>query len=857
MSPPAQPIIHFREGLPTPHLQPDWLASSPSSAFKIACYFANMYRTAPWPKSGGFCVFLNAKADPTSQALMLPDDLILTRPTPRWDEVKDDGSDFKDATNRKWNQVFGVPWSQVIENTYADGNGMRGDLRFKNVSSKDPRLCRAPKSYAEREGMRTVLLTPMGNPLSMKHWAVSVFAAFSLNQHLRRAYGLPRLTHLLSGGWNGTSRNAWVQFMQSSLPPAMGNVHVTPGTALNERQTSSKDRTKRLPAVVPKWSQQCFNGIIVGIGAGHSIDPLWMVDRTDALRLRKALARSLIKMDTEKTSPPPPPPPSQFGAKSFSLPQKPASATAASSHASVFSVSAAGSSSLRRIATESLQQAKQAVRSANPSQLKVLIVNRKKRKLANVPQLIDAIRSDAAAPERRGCASLAGECDLSWKLESIRDTFMEGMRATDQIRTWLDGPNVVVVPHGAGSTHATYLPPCSVVIEVVPNMYPQFSFLVPTLRSGSYMLYLYETSVIGNPQLACINTSIGKTRIARGDPAMHVHPPLLVQLLHRGAALRKRCLANYPSIEYNPHERMQQNGLAFMASGYRGMNIPRMLSPQEAIGYHSIVPIIATGPGVTKALWESSHASRLRLQKCRTSTGHGPTSNPSTTICQAPAVAQSDLLYAYASLRGARGGEAKDQNDGGVRGLVPDAAATACVEACNLELLELESPSHEHVHKSSQARGCKACLHQEVAAEVSHHHQAPAADEARAREIRKRTTCAPRAHKSSPMTTAEGYRAYMAALVNRTCGLSSASVLPNGELDDTKLPYMFKARIKALCQGRLKGLQGLRRAGPKDGGKAKTKGGGKAKLKSGGKAKLKGGGGAREQRANSKRIHGI
>ena len=50
-------IVYFKEGLPTPHLQPDWLATSVSSGIKIGCYFANVYRAAPWPKSGGFCVF--------------------------------------------------------------------------------------------------------------------------------------------------------------------------------------------------------------------------------------------------------------------------------------------------------------------------------------------------------------------------------------------------------------------------------------------------------------------------------------------------------------------------------------------------------------------------------------------------------------------------------------------------------------------------------------------------------------------------------------------------------------------------------------------------------------------------------
>ena len=87
MAPPAQPVVFFREGAPTPYLQPDWVARSASSGFQISCYFANMYRAAPWPKSGGFCAFLNVKADRATGAIMLPDDLAVMRPSPQWDEV--------------------------------------------------------------------------------------------------------------------------------------------------------------------------------------------------------------------------------------------------------------------------------------------------------------------------------------------------------------------------------------------------------------------------------------------------------------------------------------------------------------------------------------------------------------------------------------------------------------------------------------------------------------------------------------------------------------------------------------------------------------------------------------------------
>ena len=62
---------------------------------------------------------------------------------------------------------------------------------------------------------------------------------------------------------------------------------------------------------------------------------------------------------------------------------------------------------------------------------------------------------------------------------------------------------------------------------------------------------------------------------------MHVHAPLLIQLIHRGAALRKRCLASYPSIEFTPHEKMVQNGLAQAAASSKWERVPKMMAPQE------------------------------------------------------------------------------------------------------------------------------------------------------------------------------------------------------------------------------------------------------------------------------------
>ena len=75
---------------------------------------------------------------------------------------------------------------------------------------------------------------------------------------------------------------------------------------------------------------------------------------------------------------------------------------------------------------------------------------------------------------------------------------MEKLNATEQISSFVgaSGPNVFIVPHGAGTTHVSYLEPCSVVIEVVPYNYPQYSFMMPTLRSGSFMLYMIESTAL-------------------------------------------------------------------------------------------------------------------------------------------------------------------------------------------------------------------------------------------------------------------------------------------------------------------------------------------------------------------------
>lgn len=733
----AEPIAYFSEPQLArgQALQPEWTLISPASGVQIKCYFANLFRAAPWPKSGGFCYFHNIKADAASAALLLPDDFVLA---PRTPHPMDDNAARKvvvgegahkwgteDHAEQKWGQVIGRGLSSVLGNTFYDASGMRGGLAFKNVSATDPRLC---PSHARSD--KTVLMTPMGDPTSMKHWAVSAMAAFSLNLHLKHDFGLPHLTHMLAGHSNRTGQNAWVDFMRSALPRAAG-VEVLPGNTLNEKITSSKRKEALLPKRVPGWAQQCFDGVIVGVGAGHSIDPLWLLDRSDTLRLRRTLARAILAYASPAAAPvanakaPPSTPPR----KSLTPPQ---------------------TASLRVLAETSIAKAKRLVQQTDATQLNVLIVNRKKRRLGNAPEIVEALKADVAAKEGRTCSGLAGECDLSWRLSSINHTRMEGASAAEQVRTWLDGPNVVIVPHGAGSTHATYLPPCSVVLEVVPNMYPQFSFLVPTMRAGVHMLYLYEASTVGNPMLSCLNTSkptSGRSfaRLARNNPVMTVDTSLLVQMVHRGSFLRKRCLANFPNIEFNPHERLLQTGLAKAGAKRHWATIPRMVAPQEAIGAHFDVPIIATGPGVTKALADAprSLAARDAAWPCRTWMPHSEITGPP---CIPPSLEPRKLLHTYATLRGPK---------------LPSACADTCGSAANPGTTAgIVPPTNEEA--------CRVCLHASVTSEVIAQHTTPS-DPSYRKEIATRTTCrgSREQEKGSkhPPQVKDGIALYRAALV--------------------------------------------------------------------------------------------
>lgn len=726
-------------------LQPDFSLESRGSGVRISCYFANLYRAAPWPKSGGFCFLRNIVASAEHNAILLPDDL---RIVPRAPHPADDPE--PQNYDAKWSHVLGAKLSTVLANTFADASGMRGGLRFKNVSAGDPELC----SLADaRPSRRTVLLTPLGDPTSMKHWAVAAFAAFSLHLHLKADYGLPRLTHLLGGSSNRSGVNAWVDFMRAALPPAIGAT-VLPGNALNEKVTSSKRKEGLRPPRVPAWAQRCFNGVIVGVGGGHSVDPMWLLDRTDTLRLRRTLARHILAVTSTPRTP-----------------LRAASPLGASHRAS-----------LRTLAQQSMSRAKRAVREADPAALRVLLVNRKRRRIGNAEDIVNALTRDAAAPERRTCAPLSGACDLSWRVASINHTRMEGASAAEQVRTWLDGPNVVIVPHGAGSTHATYLPPCSVVIEVVPNMYPQFSFLVPTMRAGVHMLYLYEASALGNQPLTCLGgKDAGRTRLARADPVMHVHTPMLLQLMHRGAHLRKRCLAHFPDVEYNPHERILQTSLATSAASSHFKHLPRLLGAQEALQFHAVIPTVATGPGVTAARARSaeSRAALTAAWPCRTHMNHGV---GAPAACLPTPVRSPQVLQAYAAARGGA--------------LHPSCAATCGVSAEGRVL-------RGAVSSAVSEEQCRRCLHANVAREVlAQHSTRPAEPRGYGMELAKRNRCdrasvAIGISKSAklPPIAPHGVALYRAAVVNRSC-LATPTLRPTREED---LPMLFRERLAVLC----------------------------------------------------------
>ena len=530
---------HRPEGKP---LRPSWLATARKGSTRLGCLEENVFRAAPWPKTGGFCYLHNVRADHQTGAILLPKSL-----TPSTINMSGARS------------IFGAHMPEILNGTRAVDH-QRGSVRFTQVEDDNLGLCNARQTAA-----RTVLITPVRAQSSLKHWAVTVLAAFSLNRHLQSTFALPPLTHLVHAPTDGKAATAWsVAFWRAltrakALPPGAYLLSVV----LVGRRQRGRRRAASMPSL---W--------LVGIGAGHTSDPLWVLDRTDILALRSILALEV---------------------------------------------------GLSRLASLTREAAIQRVKVSDPTALRVLIINRKTRSIGNPQELADAIQN--TVPTERVCAPFPANfgvnCDLDWHAESAKIVKMENLSAHEQIRTVMDGPNVLVLPHGAGTVHARYLQPCSVVIEVMPYGYPQWSFTAPTMRSGSYILYLAETTALGNPALTCKkapnSTTCAETRLhsgstawkrchreARGNPVMQVDPAMLLQLVHRAAHLRRSCMIHYPEIELLPHEVMMKQALRQMSVRHARVTsssgLPLVYAGQEAWQLHVPVPMIATGHGISKKM---------------------------------------------------------------------------------------------------------------------------------------------------------------------------------------------------------------------------------------------------------------
>ena len=562
-------------------LQPDWQAVSPSTGTRILCFTPNMLRASPWPKSGGFCYFEGIRADPKSQAIMLPSDFQLKTHHPNLDS----------EAQRS------LPWRSILGRVDM-GNGVamsatRGGMRFINVSVNDPRLCDNRQRVKDNPPKMRVQLTPLGDPKSLPHWSVAMFAAFSLQLHLSNDFGLPSLTHVFAND-HGKGSYDWVTFLRETLSKSAGL------TVLD---------TPLHIAGHDKWSQlrECFDGTVVGIGAGYSYDPLWFLAPTDVLQLRRVLAQALIKKG----------------------------------------VLGDDSGGLQGIAKRKMSAAIAALVDRDPVELHVHVMNRVKRSIGNVAELADAIRFSSSNPMLRKCVSgFSGECDLSWRA-TVETTNMEQLSAVQQISSYVgaSSPNIFIVPHGAGTTHVSYLEPCSVVIEVVPYNYPQYSFMMPTLRSGSFMLYMVESTALGNPSLhcprpfrnnasypypfthfvpaSCLKESACK-RTARGNPTLHADPELVLQLIHRGAYLRRRCLAHFPNIEFLPNELGERDMLSesswltsFRSAKGEARSSGSLLDPSNVRAWRRYI----TGSPPLVSAWQ--HAPQLHYEWPTVATGVG------------------------------------------------------------------------------------------------------------------------------------------------------------------------------------------------------------------------------------------
>ena len=553
--------------------EPTWVAELPGSTDKnmerAVCFEGSPYRAAPYPHSGGFCYFSGLTADATLRKFIVPPDLAVTRSS------KDESA--------MWSIIIGTPHSPFDspQDPTKKITPMRGGLQWANASSpKDPRLCRNRKS--PHDSRPVVLLTPWNNPKSLKHWAVTSFSTFSLQRHLKSAFGLRPLTNIIDRRHEEPC--SWVNTTRHILTIELAKTGVQ---AFNEIPFARG-------ASVPAWATGCFDAVVVAIGAGHTYDPTWFLDRTDALALRTLFAKSIRNKRKFKSI--------QFDARGPDTDIITVLATKAYPHGDAdLELDLLSSSFGGRVQTMSFT-----------------ILERQKRNIGNIDDLVKALKAHepTATPNGRvDCGLFQGECDGQWRATDVLKLRMESLSALEQVRPMLSS-HVFVVPHGAGNTHGSVMPPCSLVIEILPFNYPQLSFITPLTSSGHIFLQLYETTPTGNlvmarsvfnelcrKKLRIVDNSTAYADVpgfsclyckkcektAKSKPVMNVSEKLFLHLVDHGNYLRRRCLANFPHTEFLEHR-----ASITLAGRTYFQRKQKPMAPQEAWRYHFDIPTIAS-----------------------------------------------------------------------------------------------------------------------------------------------------------------------------------------------------------------------------------------------------------------------
>lgn len=603
-----------------PPFAPTYLARRPQHQGggdeTVRCYEATPFRAEPFPRSGGFCYITGLTVAPSSDQgneeaslkYLLPPDLVVERSAGR--------------DSLMFGSALGV--DTLFEQTdreHATAGLMRGLLRFKNASSpSDPHLCRNRPNGAE-QNRPVVLLTPFDAANSLKHWAVTMFAATSLQLHLERDFGLRNITHVIDR--TQKQPTPWVALTRAVLHPFLSSTGVREvidevpffaveraqrdAARMREQQKKLKKKDKKhklmkgkkkkhgdevnIPAL-PSWMHGCFDAVMVGLGGGHTFPPLWMLDRQDAVVIRSLYANHVL-------------------AEARALATRPHSRGGASTKAKYGSTEADDRRRAEMVHMAANSEHLGLAHEEGPQKLHILLLEREKRTISNTLPIAKALtaHSPGAFPQVP-CGLMDGACDYSWVAESVSVVKFEDLTASQQIINVL-GSNVFIVPHGAGTTQASLLPACSIVIEVLPFDYPQLSFLVPTNRAGSILLYMYETTPRGVPALRKSAEACGRPqelltemsgfdclrcksceKVAKKDALFNVSVPLLLELVHHGAHLRKQCLVDFPETEHS----MSHQALMLAARGFFAQRrVP--VAYQELWPYHHRITPFAVVKG--------------------------------------------------------------------------------------------------------------------------------------------------------------------------------------------------------------------------------------------------------------------